>query len=71
VAEEQEKEHDFIASIEAMEHRHCFRRDANQLERADPTYVSQQNMVVENVARHQGLWCTVRLWLDPEGQDCH
>jgi hypothetical protein len=70
VAEEQDKEHDFIASIEAMEHRHSLRRDANQLERADPAYISQKSLVVENVERYQGLWRTARLWLDPEGQDC-
>lgn len=64
IASEEEKEIDFINHIEAVELKHRFRRDHNQLEHADLANLPQPEAGYESTAAgRQGMWRALRCWI--------
>jgi hypothetical protein len=66
VATEEEKEIDFINHIEAVELEHRFRRDHNQLERANPDYAPELDCDNKKTSRRKGLLSFFKLQKKPE-----
>jgi hypothetical protein len=64
IASEKEKEIDFIDHIEAVELKHRFRRDHNQLEHADSAHLPEPDCAYEGTpAGRKGMWRALRCWI--------
>ena len=66
VAQEEEKEIDFINHIEAVELEHRFKREHHQLERANPDYAPELENYDKKVKSGKGLFQFFNFWKKPE-----